>query len=75
MTVWYSRQLEQLKVEQPDKKIMLVTFESEVKVIGDGSQQVHQFHAASKYDFDELIKDGKELSDKFQLRPLSESFE
>ncbi|XP_041351897.1 circularly permutated Ras protein 1-like [Gigantopelta aegis] len=70
------RLLEQLKVEQPEKSVMLVTFGSEIRIHGDGSETQDSFYgsAAESSDFDRLIQKGISSTEKFQLRTLAEAY-
>ena len=71
------RLLEQLKIEQPSKHIMLVTFGSEVSTHGDGSATKKLFYGsdAISYDFDKLIEKGDSSAQQFHLRTLDEAYQ
>ncbi|XP_071081331.1 circularly permutated Ras protein 1-like [Haliotis cracherodii] len=64
------RQVELLKLEQPEKQVMLVLFDSEVEIVGDGTGQPKTVTGVNMKDFDALIKNGKKLADKNEIKPL-----
>ncbi|XP_041351895.1 circularly permutated Ras protein 1-like [Gigantopelta aegis] len=71
------RLLEQLRIEQPEKPVMLVTFGSEICIYGDGSAKQKSFYGSSaeSRDFDKLIEKGISYARKIQLRPLDEAYD
>lgn len=71
------RQLEQMNTDQPDKPVMLTTFGSEMDVKGGGNMaQGGESHYASldRVTYDNLITKGKELAEKYRLKPLTDSY-
>lgn len=71
--IFNCRQLESLQVEQPKKRVVLVTFGSEVYVHGDGSSEYQRELIHGETPYSSLLDGGKDLYEKMNLRPLSES--
>ena len=62
-------------MENADKKVAIVTFGSEVYVLGDGSQEkVTISDGTTLNDFDALVREGKRLASEFTIQPLSSSY-
>ncbi|KAL3873143.1 hypothetical protein ACJMK2_036297 [Sinanodonta woodiana] len=71
-----TRQLDSLKIEQPDKRVVLITFGSEVYIWGDGSLTSAIIHTGSCLDdYDQLINIGKEYASNMMPAPLSISYD
>ncbi|XP_064603913.1 LOW QUALITY PROTEIN: circularly permutated Ras protein 1-like [Liolophura sinensis] len=68
-----TRQLESLQVENPKKRVVLVTFGSEVHVHGDGSSEYQEKVILGEIPYNTLMDEGKALYEKLNLRPLSQS--
>ncbi len=65
------RQLERYELENPDKKVMLVTFTQEVKVYGDCSEHPVTITGQKLNDTQVLINEGKEIAARLNTQPLS----
>ena len=75
LCIVYCRQIERIQLENPDKKVAVVTFGSDVYVLGDGSQaKVTVTDSAIKNDFDALVEEGKRLASEFTIQPLTSSY-
>ena len=73
--IFHDRQIERIQLENTDKKVAIVTFGSEVYVLGDGSQKkVTISDGTTLNDFDALVREGKRLASKFTIQPLSSSY-
>ncbi|KAL8583824.1 hypothetical protein ACOMHN_040293 [Nucella lapillus] len=71
------RQLEQMNADQPDKPVMLSSFGSEMDVKGGGKMArkgTSHFGSLDRASYDDLIQKGKDLADKYTLKPLRDSF-
>ncbi|KAL8583825.1 hypothetical protein ACOMHN_040294 [Nucella lapillus] len=71
------RQLEQMNADQPDKLVMLSSFGSEMDVKGGGKMALRgtsHFKSLHRASYDDLIQKGKDLADKYTLKPLRDSF-
>ncbi|XP_076442236.1 circularly permutated Ras protein 1-like isoform X2 [Babylonia areolata] len=72
------RQLELMREDHPDKPVMLATFGSEVNVKGGGTftgTPTSRFTGLDNTSYEDLINMGKELSRKYHLKPLADSFD
>ena len=68
------RQIERVKLENPEKQVGLVTFENSVEVLGDGSQPVRTVPEHELNDFNALIQTGKSFATQINIQPLSTSY-
>ncbi len=75
LLIVFNRQLERIHVESPDKKVGIVTFSSEVDVLGDGSGQPKHFAGDKLDNYDELIRLGQEHARDLDLKPISDTYE
>lgn len=66
----FYRQLERLKLEDPRKRVVIVAFESLVRVYHKSIAQTYDVKALS---FDSLLQTGSEMAPL--LQPLSDSYE
>ncbi|XP_033628507.1 circularly permutated Ras protein 1-like [Asterias rubens] len=71
MQMAVKRQLERYELENPDKKVMLVTFTQEVKVYGDCSELPVTITGQKLNDTQVLINEGKEIATRLNTQPLS----
>ncbi|XP_033730319.1 circularly permutated Ras protein 1-like [Pecten maximus] len=68
------RQLERLKLENPDRRVILIQFDREVTVLGDGSQELFQVDRNIRHSFDNLIGSGQQYAQQMDFRTLGESY-
>mgnify|MGYP002385672771 CR=1 FL=1 len=69
-------QLKNLKEQQPNTRVSIVTFDAEVTVIGDGSQDPLILTGDKLNDFDRLMEFGRTYaSTAKKLKPIKESYE
>ncbi|ELR11576.1 Ras subfamily protein [Acanthamoeba castellanii str. Neff] len=66
--------LQRLKVQSPNKKVVLITFNNEVTIVGDGSSGGKVVTGDRLGEFDDLLKVGHDLDTK-ALRPIAESLD
>ncbi|XP_046381349.2 circularly permutated Ras protein 1-like [Haliotis rufescens] len=64
------RQVELLKLEQPEKQVMLVLFATKVEIVGDGTGPSIKSTGVNNNDFDALINKGKDLAERNEIKPL-----
>ncbi|XP_033729364.1 circularly permutated Ras protein 1-like [Pecten maximus] len=69
------RQLERLKLENPDRRVILIQFATDVTIIGDGSQEPFQVDSNISYSFDNLISSGQQYAQQMDIRTLGESYD
>jgi hypothetical protein len=69
-------QLKNLKEQQPNTRVSIVTFDVEVTVIGDGSQEPLILAGDKLSDFQRLMDIGRDYASTAQkLKPIKESYE
>ncbi|XP_033730993.1 circularly permutated Ras protein 1-like, partial [Pecten maximus] len=66
-------QLERLKLENPERRVILIQFGTEVTIIGDGSQEPFQVDRNIRHSFDNLISSGQQYAQDMDIRTLGES--
>ncbi|XP_064623154.1 circularly permutated Ras protein 1-like [Lineus longissimus] len=66
------RQIERLQIERPNKRVALVTFESQVKILGDG--RASQVVQANQHNLEETAECGKRIMRDLAIRPLKDSY-
>ena len=72
----FCRQLERLTVEQPDKKVGLVVFSSDVIVMGDCSRPPTIVSSHDDLnDLQKLLQVGETTTKNMNLKPISETYE
>lgn len=69
------RQLERLKLENPDRRVVLIQFGTEVTIIGDGSQEPVQVDSHIRDSFSNLVDNGKSYGQQMDIRTLGESYD
>ncbi|OWF45608.1 circularly permutated Ras protein 1-like [Mizuhopecten yessoensis] len=69
------RQLERLKLENPDRRVILVQFANDVTIIGDGAQEPFLVDSHIKDSFDGLVACGKQYAQQMDTRTLEESYD
>ncbi len=68
------RQIERVQIETQDKRVAMVTFGSEVHMLGDGNATSRTISGDTLQHFDALVREGQRLSQEFNIRPLTESY-
>ena len=68
------RQIERVQIETQDKRVAMVTFGSEVYMLGDGNTASRTISGNTLQDFDALVQEGHRLAQEFNIRPLTESY-
>ncbi|KAH9509945.1 hypothetical protein Btru_044693 [Bulinus truncatus] len=70
------RLVEQLKLEEPEKHVLLSVFSSEFYVKGGGrSENLPEFNFLDNKTFDDLIAMGLDLSEEYPLLNIEQSYE
>ncbi|XP_062584325.1 circularly permutated Ras protein 1-like isoform X2 [Saccostrea cucullata] len=70
------RQLERLHLDNPDRRVIFLTFESKVEVYGDCSDNTIQTVPSSIHnEFEPLLSYGEKYSTEHQIKPLTESYQ
>ncbi|XP_060080310.1 circularly permutated Ras protein 1-like [Ylistrum balloti] len=69
------RQLERLKLENPDRRVILVQFATDVTILGDGSQESYQVESHIRDSFDRLVQCGQQYAQQMDIRTLGESYD
>jgi hypothetical protein len=67
------RQLERIQLEHPNQKVVLVTFNNEVTILGDGSQIPITVAGDKLWDYDCLLSEGSRAISEWQLKSIQES--
>eukprot|EP00347_Sterkiella_histriomuscorum_P018210 403346370 len=67
------KQIEDMKIHYPERKIGLVTFNNEVTVIGDGMQIPQTIAGDKLYNFDYLLQNGIESQKLYLNKPIKET--
>lgn len=67
-------QLKEMKEVYPDRKVGLVTFSDDIKVIGDGTKEIIQVDAKFNNDYEFLMKNGKTIASTSLERPIKETY-
>jgi Mg-chelatase subunit ChlD len=65
-----SAQLKEMKEVYPDRKVGLVTFSDNVKVIGDGTKDIVSVDAKFNNDYEFLMKNGKTIASTSFDKPI-----
>ncbi|XP_059162189.1 circularly permutated Ras protein 1-like isoform X2 [Physella acuta] len=68
------RLVEQLKVEEPEKQVLLVVFSTDVQVRA-GGQGMHSFCRLENQTFDQLVSSGSSLAESYPLKTIEETQE
>ena len=68
-------QLEDMKKKYPLRKVGIVTFSDDIKVVGDGTAPVLNADSNTFNDYNALLKNGKTFADTQLSKPISETFE
>ncbi len=69
------RQIERIQIENAEKRVGLVSFGSEVYVLGDGSQAKTSVSDKDVLDdFDKLTEEGKKVAATLNIEPLTSSY-
>jgi hypothetical protein len=66
-------QIDEIKKEHPEKKIGVVTFNSDVTLIGDGSQDQQTVTGDKLNNFDFLLNNGIEQGQKCLTKPVKDT--
>ncbi|XP_033731014.1 circularly permutated Ras protein 1-like, partial [Pecten maximus] len=69
------RQLERLKLENPDRRVILIQFDGDVTIIGDGSQEPFQVDRHITHSFSKLKRSGQQYAQQMDIRTLGESYD
>ncbi|XP_059162190.1 circularly permutated Ras protein 1-like [Physella acuta] len=68
------RLAEQLKVEEPEKQVLLVVFSTDVQVRA-GGQGMHSFCRLENQTFDQLVSSGSSFAESYPLKTIEETQE
>jgi hypothetical protein len=63
-----------MKEVYPDRKVGLVTFSDDIKVIGDGTKDTIAVDRKFNGDYDFLLKNGRTIASTSFDRPIKETF-
>lgn len=70
------RQIERLHLENPERRVIFITFESAVEVYGDcTSDTIQEVPSNIHNEFDPLLSYGEKYSREHHIKPLSESYD
>ena len=69
------RQLERLKIEYPDKQVVIVTFASDVQVYDNGRAVCTINSSADLSNYDSLIESGRDLANRLHVPAISAAYE
>ncbi|XP_061173237.1 circularly permutated Ras protein 1-like [Saccostrea echinata] len=70
------RQLERLHLDNPERRVIFLTFESKVEVYGDCSDNTIQTVPSTIHnEFEPLLNYGEKYSTEHQIKPLTESYQ
>ena len=72
-TLHWCRQLERIRLEHPNQMVVLVTFNNEVTIMGDGSQIPITVTGDKLWDYDRLLSEGSTVESEWQMKPIQES--
>lgn len=73
---FFFRQIERLHLENPERRVIFITFESAVEVYGDcTSDTIQEVPSNIHNEFDPLLSYGEKYSREHHIKPLSESYE
>jgi len=65
-----------LKLEQPEKQVLLTVFSSDVSVLAGGRMDnIPSLDGVDSKTFEQLLEMGLNLANDYPLKPLSESHE
>ena len=67
-------QIEEMHNKYPERRVGIVTFSDDIKVIGDGSQPVFTLDGSYMDDYNMILKNGVACAGSMFCKPIKETY-
>ena len=70
----FDRHIEMLQAENDQRKVAIVTFESNIELLGDCTSPAHRVDVRDLSNYDRLLDTGKNVAQALHIAPLADTY-